>query len=237
MADGVTIALVSGLLCDETVWVAQRAALERDGHNVVVPTLWGLDSIPDMARAVLETVETQRFLLVGHSLGARVALEVVSQASERVLALALLDTGIHTVRPGEAEKRKELTDLAHSEGMVALAARWLPPMMSPARVNDVPLMQSLTSMVCRASPDIFERQIRALLDRPDASIVLPQITCPTLVACGRQDTWSPFSQHQEMARLIGGARLEVIEASGHMSLVEAPKAVSDLLASWVQSLS
>lgn len=226
------VVLVAGLLCDETVWAVQRAALERD-RAVFVPSLWGLDSIPGMARAVLDAAPP-RFALAGHSLGARVALEVVRQAPERVERLALLDTGVHPVRPGEAEKRQELIDLARGEGMAALAARWLPPMVHPERVRDPALMEPLTAMVCRATPEIFERQVRALLARPDAAAVLPGIRCPTLVACGRQDAWSPLSQHEPIAAAIRGARLAVIEDSGHMSTVEAPGAVTGLLLDWVR---
>lgn len=226
------VVLVAGLLCDETVWTSQRAALEGE-YRVFTPLLWGLDSIPDMARAVLEAAPP-RFALVGHSLGARVALEVVRQAPERVERLALLDTGVHPVRPGEAEKRQELIALARREGMAALAARWLPPMVHPDRVSDPALMGPLTAMVCRATPEIFERQVRALLARPDAAAVLPGIRCPTLVACGRQDAWSPLAQHEPIAAAIPGARLAVIESSGHMSTVEAPEAVAGLLLDWMR---
>lgn len=231
MASRPTVVLVPGLLCDETVWADQRTALERE-YDVLVPSLWGYDSIPGMARAVLD-MAPDRFALAGHSLGARVALEAVRQAPDRVERLALLDTGIHLVRPGEPEKRQELVDLARREGMAALAARWLPPMVHPDRVDDPALMGPLTAMVCRATPDIFEGQVRALLARPDAALVLPGLRCPTLVACGRQDAWSPLAQHEEMAAMIPGARLEVIEDSGHMATVEAPEAMTALLLSWM----
>lgn len=226
------VVLVAGLLCDETVWTAQRAALESE-HRVFIPSLWGLDSIPGMARAVLDAAPP-RFALAGHSLGARVALEVVRQAPGRVERLALLDTGVHPVRPGEAEKRQELIALARREGMAALAARWLPPMVHPDRVSDPALMEPLTAMVCRATPEIFEGQVRALLARPDAAAVLPGIRCPTLVACGRQDAWSPLAQHEPIAAAIPGAWLAVIESSGHMSTVEAPDAVAGLLLDWMR---
>lgn len=231
MASRPLVVLLPGLLCDESVWADQRAALERE-YDVLVPSLWGHDSIPGIARAVLD-MAPERFALVGHSLGARVALEAVRQAPERVERLALLDTGIHPVRPGEPEKRQELVDLARREGMAALAARWLPPMVHPDRVGDPALMGPLTDMVCRATPDIFEGQVRALLGRPDGAAVLPGIECPTLVACGRQDAWSPLLQHEEMATMIPGARLEVIEDSGHMVTVEVPEAVSRLLLAWM----
>lgn len=227
-----TVVLVPGLLCDASVWAPQRHSLERD-YDVLVPDLWGVDSIEAMAAAVLDA-SPEHFALAGHSMGARVALAILDHAPERVERLALLDTGVHPRRPGEAEKRQELVDLAHTQGMAALAERWLPPMVHPQRAGDPALMRPLTEMVCRATPEIFEKQVRALLNRPDAAAVLPRIGCPTLVACGRQDGWSPLSQHEEMAVAIRNAELAVIEDSGHMSTVEAPAAVTGVLSAWLR---
>ncbi|MFT8246420.1 alpha/beta fold hydrolase [Roseomonas sp. BN140053] len=232
MAERPAVMLVPGLLCDASIWAPQRAALAAE-YEVIIPDLWGLSSIPGMAEAVLAAAPA-RFSLAGHSMGARVAIEVIRRAPDRVERLALLDTGTHMQRPGEAEKRQELVDLAAREGMAALAARWLPPMVHPDRANDAALMRPLTEMVCRATPAIFAGQVRALLDRPDAAAVLPGVRCPTLIACGRQDAWSPLIQHEEMAALIPGSELAVIEESGHMSPVEAPAAVNGVLRAWLR---
>jgi pimeloyl-ACP methyl ester carboxylesterase len=166
-------------------------------------------------------------------MGARVALEMVRAAPERVARLALLDTGIHPVREGEEANRQVLVDLALREGMGALADRWLPPMVHEARIHDQRLMEPLRAMVMRASPEQHQRQIRALLDRPDARSVLPTIKCPVLVMVGRQDRWSPLSQHEEIVALTPHAELIVIEDSGHMSTVEQPEHVSQELLRWL----
>src|ERR1700681_2046269 len=105
-----------------------------------------------------------RFLVAGHSLGGRVAIEIMRMAPEKVARVALLDTGVHPRSPGEELKRQELIDLARSRGMDALAARWLPPMLHP---DHHALLDPLTEMVKRSTPDTFENQQRALLDRPD----------------------------------------------------------------------
>ena len=166
-------------------------------------------------------------------MGARVALEMVRRAPDRIVRLALLDTGTHPRQPGEAERRQVLVDLADTEGMGALAARWLPPMVHEARVEEPDLMGPLIDMVLRASPAQHARQIRALLDRPDPRPLLPGIACPTLVMVGRQDRWSPLAQHEEIAAAIPGAGLVVIEDSGHMTPVERPTQVSDALLDWL----
>ncbi len=56
----------------------------------------------------------------------------------------------------------------------------------------------------------------------------------TLVCCGRQDAWASVNQHINMASRITGGKLEVIENSGHMTMMEQPQQLSDLLLSWMK---
>jgi len=86
------------------------------------------------------------------------------------------------------------------------------------------------------TPEIHERQMRALLDRPDASASIGAYTAPLLLMVGRQDQWSPVAQHEAIAQLCTQARLEIIEDAGHFAPVEQPAAVAGLLAGWVRSL-
>jgi pimeloyl-ACP methyl ester carboxylesterase len=226
------VVLLPGLLCDASIWAAQVAAL-RPIADVVVADFSQQASLVDMARAAL-ALRNGPIVVIGHSMGARVGLEMVRLAPERVVRLALLDTGVHPVREGEEVSRQVLVDLGFSEGMGALADRWLPPMVHEARLGDRTLMEPLRAMVMRATPEQHRRQIRALLGRPDARALLPTISCPTLVMVGRQDRWSPPAQHEEIAAAIPNAQLVVIEDSGHMSPVEQPNEVSKALLGWLE---
>ena len=132
MADRQALVLLPGLLCDHAAWAGQIAGL-ADIADITVGDLYGFGSIPVMATSVLSKAPA-RFALAGHSMGARVALEMMRQAPERVTHLALLDTGIHPRQPGEVEKRGALVDVARREGMAAMAEKWLPPMVHPAGV-------------------------------------------------------------------------------------------------------
>jgi pimeloyl-ACP methyl ester carboxylesterase len=225
------VVLLPGLLCDASVWSAQVAALKPHA-NVAVADFSQLDRLEDMARSAL-ALRPGPLVVIGHSMGARVALEMMRAAPERIARLALLDTGIHPVREGEEANRQILVDLAFKDGMAALADRWLQPMVHEARVHDRSLMEPLKAMVMRATPEQHQRQIRALLNRPDPRALLPTIRCPVLVMVGRQDRWSPPAQHQEIAALIPNAELVVIEDSGHMSTVEQPDQVSRALRRWL----
>lgn len=231
MATKPILYLLPGLLCDATVWTKIAAGLD-DLADIRTPDFLGHDDITAMAQTVLDTAP-QHFAVVGHSMGARVALEMIRLAPERVERLALLDTGTHAQREGEPATRQVLVDLATNEGMQALASRWLPPMVHPNTPPEGPLMTSLRAMVGRATPEIFAGQMKALLNRPDAERGLSAIRCPVLIGVGRQDAWSPPSQHEAMARAIPHATYVVFENSGHIAPMEAPDAVIEALRGWM----
>jgi pimeloyl-ACP methyl ester carboxylesterase len=223
--------LLPGLLCDGTVWASQVESLSS-AYDVRVADFRSFDRITAMAESVLAEAP-RHFSVAGHSMGARAALEIVRLAPDRVERLALLDTGTHTRRPGEAEKRQALVDLAQAKGMSALADEWLPPMVHRSQPADGAVMAALRAMVEAMSPDIFERQVRALLDRPDAEAGLSAIRCPVLIGVGADDAWSPPSQHQAMASHIPHATFTIFPDSGHMAPIEAPEAVTAALARWL----
>ncbi len=223
--------LLCGLLCDDVVWEAQAQAL-RANYDVRVVSFTGEDSMQAMAAKVLADAPA-RFALAGHSMGGRVALEVYRSARERVERLALLDTGYEAAAEGEAERRAPLVTRAQEEGIDSIARAWALPMLAPSRRRDEALVGTILAMVGRMSGAIYAAQTRALLTRPDATALLGEIGCPTMVLCGQQDGWSPPDRHRAMAALIPGSELRLIDDCGHMSMMEQPAAVLDALEEWL----
>jgi pimeloyl-ACP methyl ester carboxylesterase len=234
-----TLMLLPGLMCDAEVWAHQCEALQAQTECVV--PVWGLcDSLTAMARQVLAEAPTERFSLAGHSMGGRVALEVMRLAPHRVERLALLDTGTHPLPAGEAGEKERtgrlaLLALARAQGMRAAGDKWARGMVHPQQL-DTPLFESILAMLERSSPEQFGAQISALLNRPDATRLLPAIRCPVLVLCGREDVQSPPAQHAAMHDAIAGAQLCIIAHCGHMSTIEQPQAVNDVLDAWLRTV-
>ena len=232
MSQKETLYLLCGLLCDAYTFARQKAEL-GDRYDVRVVDFFGLDSMASMARKVLDDAPA-RFSVCGFSMGGRVALKIMELAPERVVRLCLLDTGVGPVVDGEAEKRQVLIDLAQAKGNAALIKTWLPPMLHPTRQKDPAFIGPLGEMICHATPEIFARQQKALLTRSDARPLLPKIKIPTYVVVGRQDAWSTVEQHEAFARDIPGAKLIVIEDSGHFVPVEQPGQLSAVLDEMMQ---
>jgi pimeloyl-ACP methyl ester carboxylesterase len=231
-----SLILVPGVLCNGTVWEHQAAALAGLA-DVHIAELAHCDSLGAMGDALLATAPAQ-FAIAGHSMGGRVALEVLRRAPRRIQGLALLDSGFEPLQAGErgereAQGRLRMVARARELGMHALGIAWLQGMVLPARLADEMLVDKILTMIEQRTPDYYESQTRAMLTRPDAGDVLASIDYPTLVLCGRQDSWSPLDRHRRMASLIAGSRLAIIEECGHMSTLERPEAVTHELLTWL----
>ena len=228
--------LVPGLMCDHAVWDDVVPHLSPDLACRVVDH-GQANSLQTMAQQLLEQAPA-KFLLAGHSMGARVAVEALRLAPERIAGVALLDTGYlpkvsGTAGQDEINKRMALLALAQREGVRAMAKVWSQGMVHPDRLSDQPLMNNILDMFERKSAQIFEHQINALLNRPGGSDVLAAIQVPTLVLCGQQDAWSPVAQHQAIHQLVPGSTLTLIEQAGHMAPMERPVEVAQALMAWI----
>lgn len=230
--------LVPGLMCDHTVWAPLLPWLTADRSCTVVDHA-DADALPQMAHQLLASAPP-RFLLAGHSMGARVALEVLRLAPERVRGVALMDTGFLPKPQGsagddESAKRLALLQIAKEQGVRAMAQQWVRGMVHPDRLGDAELIERILAMFERKSAGIFERQIRALLSRPDGSDVLRSLRVPTLLMCGAQDAWSPPAQHEAMQVLVSPTlvQMDLIEHAGHMAPMERPAEVAASLSRWL----
>jgi pimeloyl-ACP methyl ester carboxylesterase len=224
-------------MCDVTSWQPVLPLL-ADVADCQVIDHGQADSLEQMAQQILQTAPP-RFALAGHSMGGRVALEVMRIAPERVTHLGLFDTG-HLPKPegsaGEAEvaKRMALLTLAQTQGLRAMAHSWVQGMVAPNRLSDQPLIQEILDMFERKTLDIFQRQIQALIHRPNASDVLTRIACPTLVLCGEHDSWANLAQHQLISDGIPAhPGVVCISDCGHMAMQEQPQAVAQAMRQWL----
>lgn len=242
MVDGPTgdrartpLVLVPGLLCDDRLWRPQAERL-ADVADPVIANVIGDGSMSEMACSVLEAAPPAgRFALAGLSMGGYVALEIMRVAPDRVARLALLDTSARADTPEQTAARRDLIGLAQDGRFDEVPRRLLPIELYPDRLDDERLTSTVFGMADAVGPEAFVRQEEAIIGRPDSVGDLPDITCPTLVLCGREDALTPLHLHAEMASLLPGSRLVVVERCGHLSPLERPEAVTAAMREWLET--
>ena len=231
MTQKIPLVLLPGLLCDAALWRAQVEGLGVVAEPLVID-LTRDDSLGGMARRALAAAPPS-FALAGLSMGGYVAQEIMRQASERVSKLALLDTSARADTPEQTARRRGLIELSEKGEFKGVTPRLLPLLIHPARHEDKPLTDVVTGMAERVGKEAFLRQQKAIMGRPDGREDLRRIACPTLVLCGRQDALTPLALHEEIAGLVPGAKLQVVDDCGHLSTLEKPLTVTAALRQWL----
>lgn len=228
------ILLLPGLLNDASLFTEQTVALSALG-TVQVADLTRSETIAELAREALGDAPDGRLVLIGLSMGGYVAFEIMRQAPERVAALVLMDTSARPDTPEGKAQREELISLAETD-LEAVTERLLPRLSHPDMMNLPTVRGVVQSMAVSLGKDVFIRQQRAIMSRPDSRPTLAKISCPTLVVCGRDDLITPPAMSEEIVAGIRNAELRIIEQCGHLSTLDQPEEVSAVLMAWIKKL-
>ncbi|MFZ5691690.1 MAG: alpha/beta fold hydrolase [Pseudomonadota bacterium] len=227
------ILLIPGLGCTPRLYAEQLPALWTFGP-VTVADHRRADSMDATARQILDTAPP-RFALAGLSMGGYIALAIMRIAPERVVKLALLDTGARSDTPEASERRKAAIALAKAGKLDEINAMLWPVLVHKDRQGDAALKKIAGDMMLAAGAEAFVRQQTAIMTRPDSRPGLSAITCPTLILVGDGDQLTPPALSEEMASLIPGSRLVVVPDCGHLSTLERPEAVTQALVAWMNA--
>jgi len=225
------ILLVPGLLCTAEVFAPQIPALWPHGPVTVASTLEGA-SMAEIAGNILASAPP-RFALGGISMGGYLCFEIMRQAPERVLRLALLDTSALPDTPEATALRRQTIAQAESGDFAAVLAAASTALLHPAHRGNEELVAASVRMGLAVGLDGFRRQTEAIIARPDSRPGLADISVPTLVLVGDADPFTPPERSREIAAAIPGAKLVVVPECGHNSTHEQPDVVSRALVEWI----
>jgi pimeloyl-ACP methyl ester carboxylesterase len=238
--DGPLVVFLGGLGTTRTGWDPQLAGLagayrcaawDPPGFGLSPAPAYAL-TFPLLADAVagfIDALGATEAHVVGLSMGGQIAMHTALRHPNRVRSLALLDTspafGLNGTDP-EEWKRLRLDPLDAGETPTSIAEPVLRSIMAPD-VSDEAVAAAVASM--ERIPAAGFRAAIELLPTHDVQQRLGEVRAPTLVIVGEQDEETPLSYAELIAQGIRCARLEIVPRAGHITNLEAPEAVNDLL--------
>ena len=243
--DGPALLLVHGFPLDRSLWAHQVATLA--GWRRIAPDLRGLGATvaPDDDYSIaayaddliglLDRLRVSRAVVAGLSMGGYVAFELVRRYRDRVAGLILCDTRADADGPESRASRDALIAVAKEQGVGVVAERLLPRVLGrTTQLTQPHLVEQVREMMTRAPVAGVVGALRAMKERPDSTPLLPSIGVPTLVVVGQEDEMTPPALAKAMTNAIPSAAMTVIHGAGHLSPLEAPTAVSRVLAEFLE---
>jgi pimeloyl-ACP methyl ester carboxylesterase len=226
------VVLIPGLLLSARMYAQQIPALWNTGP-VMVAHHTRDDTMAGIAARILASAPP-RFALVGLSMGGYISFEIMRQAPQRIVRLALLDTAARADTAEAAAARRTQMALATSGGFEEVIDALYPRLVHAARLEDSALRELNRQMGREVGVAGYCNQQAAIIARPDSRPTLASIRCPTLVLVGEADQLTPPERAQEIAHGIRGARLVTVAECGHLSTLEQPDAVNEALLALLQ---
>lgn len=241
---GLPLLFVHGFPLDGTLWQPQLDALS-DSYRVIVPDLRGFGESPpspsmtmeqyagDLEK-LLDRLKVDYVVLAGLSMGGYIAFAFYREYPDRVQGLVLVDTRAQADTDEIRANRAATVARVQEQGVAVLADEMVGKLLSPATLKHQPeLVERVREMMARQSVEGVVAALRGMAERPDSRPMLGNISVPTLVVVGADDTVTPIADAEAMVNAIPGAELAVIPEAGHLSNLEQPEAFNQALREFI----
>lgn len=255
---GPGLLLLDGIGCDGWAWNHIQPHL-AESHRVVhvhyrghgrsgTPVDPQAIDILTLSEDVLRVLEAARMnapVVLAHSMGTQVALELYRLAPERVGALVLICGSYgritHTFHGNDLLHRmlpKLIEQVQKHRGVARALWGRLPPQLAfkiagwLREIDGLSLAAEDFQQYVEHLSDIDLDLYLAMLQKAGAHTaedLLPQVKVPTLVISAERDTFTPADVTRELAELIPGAEYMELEGASHAAPVERAAAINERL--------
>ena len=243
-----TVVFAHGALHDHSVWTLLARWYAHHGHAVLAVDLPGHgrsdgpvpDSVEAMAGRLLVLLEAAgagEVRLVGHSMGALVALEMAARAPQRAAALVLLGMA-YPMKVSPALLATAAEDPGRAIAMVnafshsGMAAK--PSYPGPGTWLHGANAALMHRMQAAAPGNLFAHDFRLCDAYARGLEAAAAVRCPARLIAGIHDVMTP---RRATAEIAGALRAEVVDiAAGHALMQEAPDAVLNALRQVIPAL-
>jgi pimeloyl-ACP methyl ester carboxylesterase len=203
-------------------------ALDLPGHGRSAgPALASIDEAAGWVGRLLDAAGVAKAALVGHSMGALVALATAARLPGRVRALALLGVAarmpVHPDLLGAAERNEPRAGALIVDWGFGPAAH-----LGGHRAPGLWMMGDGLQTILRGAPGVLAADLAACNAYDGAEADAVKVACPTLFVLGAFDKMTPLKGGLALAGKVAGARVARIDC-GHMMMVERPDATLDAL--------
>lgn len=229
-------------------WGPIQQACASAGHSSLAWDMPGYGDSPliapydfgglaDALAALMDAQGLPQAVLVGHSLGGMVALQMWARHPQRVAGLVLAASspafGHGSGDFQQAFIAQRLAPLEAGRSMADVAEGLIPTMVAPG--FDGPGLAQAKACMGSITPAAYKAALGALVQFEQRA-ALPTIQVPTLCIAAEHDRTAAPTVVQRMADKIPNAQYQCLNGVGHLLTFEQPDRFADALLSFLRSL-
>lgn len=214
------LVLIPGLLCNADLFAPQIQALAGE-IDIIIADTTGMDSIEQMASKILDDVSGD-MIVVGHSMGGYIAMEVARCAPERIIGLGLLSTSAGLDSAARTKSRKDMSRPSSIGTFKGVTPHLLPKLVAPHALKNKKITDKIMEMAADIGQENFILQQTAIMSRRDQRRNLRAYHRPSLVLCGLLDKVTPPKLSEEIDECLADSELVLLTGTAHLPTLEAP---------------
>ena len=238
-----TMLFVHGAGLDHSWWGLQSRFFGYHGYNVLAvdlpahgrsggEPLGSIGAMADWVKQVLEKNKIKSASLIGHSMGALIALEFAARYPECAERIALIGVAYPMkVSAGFLEAA-----LRNDQAAYDMETIWGHAAQVPLAGNPNPGMWmygDTLARLARLAPGVLHADLSACNSYTDGIEAAAKVRCPALFILGARDVMTPPRAAQDLAKAIRDAKTVTVGSSGHSLMAEAPDETLDALIAFV----
>lgn len=202
------------------------------GQSDAPPSHYALADMADDAQAVIQSLDLEQYILVGHSMGGKVAQLLASRHPHGLVGLVLIAPAPPSPLGLPLHVREGMTHAYDTrESIIATVNNVLAPDGLDAADLDTVIADSLRG--AKAARDAWP----LAASQEDISPAVATIDVPVMVVSGEHDRVdTPEALKRELLPLIPHAQLTVLPGVGHLLPLEAPDDIADLILTFAQAI-
>jgi pimeloyl-ACP methyl ester carboxylesterase len=231
------VVLIHGAGASHLCWPAELRrlpgytvyTLDLPGHGRSVGT--GQHTISAYARKVIDFLSSlgiYEAILVGHSMGAAIALQAAYEYPNQVNALGLIACGAYIGVP------PDLIENLSNPTMMPVAFEWFRKHLFWSSTSESIMIKTLRILE-QARPGVLYGDWQACAQF-DLRAKVSEIAAPAWIAAGAEDHITPLSYANFLTSQLKQVRMQILEDAGHMLILEKPQALEAGLTAFLKEL-
>lgn len=232
---GTPLVLLHGYPLDHTIWAPLVPLLQQDfdlilpdlrgfGRSPASPAPYQMSDVADDIASLLDHLGIKKAAVVGHSMGGYIALAFARSHPQHLLGLGLVASQAAADTPERKTERYQLAERVEANGAGEVADS-MPALLT----SDADLQTWLKKLILRQSPAGVAGALRAIAGRTASTPFLAAFDFHVCLIHGLADRFLPVERAREMKAAVKDGDLTLIEAAGHMPMMETPQMTADAL--------
>ncbi len=242
-----TIVFLHGGEHDHSVWILQSRYLAHHGYSVLAldlpghmrsagPALTTIEMIADRIAVALHECGAERMLLVGHSMGSLIALELATRLRDKVPGVALIATAspmrvsdvlLAATKDAPALAMDMINVWSHSGSIEAFDRK--PSSPGPGFSNVWGNLRLMQRIAQRNGSDVLNADFAACNAYQHGTQAAAALSCPVLFVLGERDSMTPARAARPLIDACSDATVVTLPDAGHSLMAEHPDSVRDAL--------